>query len=104
MTDQKHAETLLEGTVDAAHAGVRLDQALAGLFPDYSRSRLQAWIREGRVSVNGEPRRPRDKVEAGDRLLLRAVHRAMGGVAGALVQHADKGSAANDTTWCRGGA
>ena len=73
MSDQKQAETVLSATVDADLAGVRLDQALAGLFPDYSRSRLQAWTREGRVTVNGEPRRPRDKVVLGDRLTLRAV-------------------------------
>jgi 23S rRNA pseudouridine1911/1915/1917 synthase len=34
-------------------AGQRLDQVLAALLPDYSRSRLQAWIREGRVAVDG---------------------------------------------------
>ena len=73
MTDQIKGEQLLEATVSAELAGARLDQALAGLFPDYSRSRLQAWTREGRVSVNGEQRRPRDRVELGDRLQLRAV-------------------------------
>ena len=57
----------------AGQAGLRLDQALASLFPDYSRSRLQAWTREGRVTVNGAQRRPRDRVELGDHLQLRAV-------------------------------
>jgi len=73
LTDQKHDETLLQATVGADLAGLRLDQALASLFPDYSRSRLQTWTREGRVSVNGEQWRPRDKVSMGDRLQLRAV-------------------------------
>jgi 23S rRNA pseudouridine1911/1915/1917 synthase len=73
LTDQKHEETLLDGTVGAELAGARLDLALASLFPDFSRSRLQAWTREGRVSVNGQQRRPRDKVEIGDRVRLRAV-------------------------------
>ena len=63
----------MEASVDVGLAGARLDQALAALFPDYSRSRLQAWTREGRVSVNGEARRPRDRVEFGDRLALRAL-------------------------------
>ena len=62
-----------EARVGAELAGARLDQALASLFPDYSRSRLQAWTREGRVSVNGAQRRPRDKVAVGDLLQLRAV-------------------------------
>lgn len=73
MTDQKPHEQLLEASVGAELAGDRLDQALAALFPDYSRSRLQAWTRDGRVSVNGEQRRPRDKVSLGDRLAVRAV-------------------------------
>jgi 23S rRNA pseudouridine1911/1915/1917 synthase len=53
--------------------GLRLDQALAQLFPDYSRSRLQAWTRDGRVLVNGLVIRPRDKVRNGDQLQLSAV-------------------------------
>jgi len=73
VADQKSQECLLEATVAADQAGARLDQALASLFPDYSRSRLQAWTREGRVSVNGAQRRPRDRVELGDHLQLRAV-------------------------------
>lgn len=73
MSDQNQDENLLESTVEADLAGARLDQALATLFPDYSRSRLQAWTREGRVLVNGEARRPRDKVALGDRLALRVV-------------------------------
>ena len=34
-------------------AGLRLDQALARLLPQHSRSRLQAWLRDGRISVDG---------------------------------------------------
>jgi len=66
-------EQFLEATVAADQSGARLDQALASLFPDYSRSRLQAWTREGRVLVNGQQRRPRDRVVFGDCLQLRAV-------------------------------
>ncbi len=73
MTDQKQDENLLQAMVGADLAGARLDQALASLFPDYSRSRLQVWTREGRVSVNGRQRRPRDKVAMGDRLQILAV-------------------------------
>jgi 23S rRNA pseudouridine1911/1915/1917 synthase len=56
--------------VGEAQAGLRLDQAVAQLFTDYSRSRLTAWIKDGRVTVEGERRRPRDKVWAGERLTL----------------------------------
>lgn len=73
MPDQTPHEQILEATVGDDLAGVRLDQALASLFPDYSRSRLQAWTRDGRVSVNGRQRRPRDPVGPGDRLQLRAL-------------------------------
>ena len=47
-------------------AGKRLDQALAVLLSDYSRARLQQWIREGRVRVNAAQLRPRDRVRSGD--------------------------------------
>ncbi len=73
MTDLEPEEQLYQAEVGPELAGMRLDQALAALFPDYSRSRLQAWTREGRVSVNGAARRTRDKVAVGDRLVLRAV-------------------------------
>jgi 23S rRNA pseudouridine1911/1915/1917 synthase len=54
-------------------SGKRLDQALALLFPDYSRSRLQGWIREGRVHVDGVQRKPKEKVWPGEKIVLRAV-------------------------------
>jgi 23S rRNA pseudouridine1911/1915/1917 synthase len=73
LNNQTGTETRLEATVDDALDGLRLDQALAKAFPDYSRSRLQDWTREGRVTVNGCARRPRDRVMLGDRLALRAV-------------------------------
>ena len=53
----------LSARVDAALAGQRLDQALASLFDGFSRSRLQQWIREGRVLVDGKVLRVRDRSE-----------------------------------------
>ncbi len=61
-----------EAVVPEALAGERLDRALAALFPDYSRSRLQQWIRAGRVAVAGAARRPRDPVRAGEAVTLEA--------------------------------
>lgn len=55
-----------------ASAGMRLDQALAAALPQYSRARLQRWIRSGAVSLDGRPVRPRDRVRGGERLLVRA--------------------------------
>ena len=47
--------------------GLRLDQALQKLLPDYSRSRLQNWIREGYVTLNGDLALPKQPVWEGDR-------------------------------------
>jgi 23S rRNA pseudouridine1911/1915/1917 synthase len=52
--------------VTAACNGQRLDQALASLLPAYSRSRLQAWIKEGHVRLNGKQVAPRQTVWEGD--------------------------------------
>jgi 23S rRNA-/tRNA-specific pseudouridylate synthase len=42
-------------TFPAPTSGGRLDQILLGFFPDQSRSRLQQWIQNGCVSVDGKP-------------------------------------------------
>lgn len=51
-------------------AGSRLDQALPKLLPDYSRSRLQAWIKEDLVRVDGQPAIPKQKVWGGEKIEL----------------------------------
>ena len=51
-------------------AGQRLDQALARMFPDYSRSRLKGWLLDGSVLIDGLARRPRDPVQGGERVVL----------------------------------
>ncbi len=48
------------------HAGYRLDQSLARLLPQYSRSRLQAWCDAGQVRVDGHPAERRLKVHGGE--------------------------------------
>jgi len=59
-------------TIPPEQAGLRLDQALAALLPDYSRSRLKAWIESGEILVDGMPRRPKDKVLGGESIELAA--------------------------------
>jgi 23S rRNA pseudouridine1911/1915/1917 synthase len=71
----------LSAGVDSALAGQRLDQALAALFTDFSRSRLQQWIREGRVRVDGRVRRGRDRVAGGELVDLDAILEPQGEVA-----------------------
>jgi len=62
----------LSAVADEVAAGERLDQVAARLFPDYSRSRLQAWIRSGALTVDGAVLRPREKVAAGATLRISA--------------------------------
>ncbi len=56
----------------------RLDKIAAELFPDYSRSRLQQWITDGKLTVDGETRRGRDKMIGGENLELDVVLEAEG--------------------------
>lgn len=53
-------------------AGMRLDQAAAHLFPDYSRERLKDWIKDGRLTVSGRPGKPKDRVAGGELMVLEA--------------------------------
>ena len=52
--------------------GQRLDQALAELVPDYSRSRLQQWIRDGQVTLDERVPRVRERVRCGDTVRIDA--------------------------------
>lgn len=54
-------------------AGRRLDQVLAELFPEHSRSRLAGWIKSGDVLLDGARVRPRDAVHGGERIEVAAV-------------------------------
>jgi 23S rRNA pseudouridine1911/1915/1917 synthase len=54
--------------IDAA--GQRLDKVLALLFPPYSRSQLQSWLREGRVTMEGFVPSQRQIVQGGEQLQL----------------------------------
>ena len=58
----------LSATIPDDMDGMRLDQVLANIFTDYSRSRLQQWIRDGFVQVDGRQLRAKDKVQAGQRV------------------------------------
>lgn len=47
-------ETMIDITIPNSYAGLRLDQALAQLFPNWSRNRLQLWISQKRITLNGK--------------------------------------------------
>jgi 23S rRNA pseudouridine1911/1915/1917 synthase len=58
-------------TVPEACSGRRLDQVLAELLPEHSRNRLQGWVRDGCVQVDGKPEtEPKRKVMGGEVLLV----------------------------------
>lgn len=56
--------------IPAAYAGKRLDQALAALCPDLSRSRIQQWIEAGYVRLDATQPRRADKVKGGETVEL----------------------------------
>ena len=51
-------------------AGLRVDQALARMFPEHSRTRLAGWLRDGRIRVNAAAARPNQKIWGGERVEL----------------------------------
>lgn len=59
---------ICEHIVNAGEAGMRIDKLLAGLDGEYSRSQIQDWIIEGRVSVNGKAVKANYRVQEGDRI------------------------------------
>jgi 23S rRNA pseudouridine1911/1915/1917 synthase len=66
------SDILLERQVEGDRAGQRLDQAAAELFPDFSRARLQRWIREAALTVDGRASRPSRRLAGGEWLRLDA--------------------------------
>ncbi len=62
----------LQALVPAEFAGKRLDQTVASLFPDHSRSRLQQWIKDGQLTVNGQLWKSKEPVHGGEQILIHA--------------------------------
>ena len=73
MPDTENSPSLRQATVPSSAAGRRLDAVLAELFPEYSRSRLSAWIKSGDVTVDGASLRGRDAVHGGEAIVLSVV-------------------------------
>jgi 16S rRNA U516 pseudouridylate synthase RsuA-like enzyme len=60
----------MSATVPAEMGGLRLDQALARLFHQYSRNRLQAWLQEGHITIDGKRLSSRHAVTGGESVVL----------------------------------
>lgn len=63
----------LAAQVDESQYGKRLDQVIAELFPDYSRSRLKEWLLDGKVTVDGNViTKARTKVAGNEEITVEA--------------------------------
>ncbi|WP_373389190.1 23S rRNA pseudouridine(1911/1915/1917) synthase RluD [Pseudomonas alcaligenes] len=78
MSEDSDQLIQLTAEVPSDLGGQRLDQVAAQLFDEYSRSRLTAWIKEGRLTVDGALLRPKDVVHSGAVLDLQAEQEAQG--------------------------
>jgi 23S rRNA pseudouridine1911/1915/1917 synthase len=74
--DARDYSPAVEREIPSGLAGLRLDQALARMFPEHSRSRIQHWMREGRVTVDERPADAKRKVWGGERVAVAAAARA----------------------------
>ena len=70
--------SLLIAEIPESMDGMRLDQALANLFSEFSRSRLQQWIRDGLVEVDEKNLKPRDRVYTGQQVTLQVIEQQQG--------------------------
>jgi 23S rRNA pseudouridine1911/1915/1917 synthase len=65
---------------DASVAGLRLDRVAAELFPEFSRARLQRWIRNGELTVDGRVRKTTYRIGGTESLCLDAAVERVGDV------------------------
>lgn len=70
--ENSHSQTdePTEFRIEPLASGKRLDAVAASIFSSYSRSRLQSWISDGYLTVDGKKRRSKDKVLGGEMLTL----------------------------------
>ncbi len=59
--------------VEEHHAGQRIDVVLAALFPQYSRTQLTTWLKDGVITVNQRPYKPKEKVMGGECIQLHSL-------------------------------
>ena len=61
----------LDGVIPGSLSGLRADQALAKIFPQHSRSRIQDWIRAGVATFDGVVVRVKHRVAGGELISIR---------------------------------
>ncbi len=72
MSNETTSAIALSAKVPESMHLQRLDQVAVALFPDFSRSKLQSWIKAGALTVDGTVMRSKDKVSVDQQLQLRA--------------------------------
>jgi len=65
-------KVFLTGIIPAAFSGQRADQALAKLFPDYSRARLSEWLKNNQIKINEQFLRPKNKIQGNETVVIDA--------------------------------
>ena len=61
---------IFDASIPMSAGGMRCDAALAQAFPQFSRSKLSAWLKEGKILVDGLVARPRAPVRGGEQVRL----------------------------------
>ena len=73
MLKHNPSEQILQNViVDLSLSGERLDVILSKAFPDFSRSQLQKWLKQGHILVDGKVRKAKEKLLGGESIQLRA--------------------------------
>ncbi len=62
----------LKGEVSYEQSGLRLDQVASTMFPNFSRARLQTWIKDGSLLVDGHQAKNKQKLLGGELITLSA--------------------------------
>jgi len=64
--------------IPGSKAGMRLDQVAAELFPDYSRARIQQWIKDGALTLDGQTVKPKLRISGLEQLELSFIEQPRG--------------------------
>lgn len=70
IEDSPQRQIHLQALITTEHVGKRFDQAAADLFPDYSRGRIQSWIKDGFLTLDGNIAKSNRKLVGGESLSL----------------------------------
>ena len=64
---------IIIGVIPDKYKGLRLDNALVKMYPNYSRARLQKWIKSGAITVDGNIPRAKDTMIGGEEVEIKVI-------------------------------